>query len=73
MTQKVKCPVCGQQGVLMWKNTTTFAKGHMYRYRKLYVYHNKTHGQKWCYLKPEQIKALGDTTQKATQNTAIKN
>jgi hypothetical protein len=57
----------------MWKDTTTLAKGRQYHYRKLYVYHNKTHGQKWCYLKAEHIKMLGadaaqSTTQNATQN-----
>ena len=51
----VVCPICNQDGVIMWKETKTFAKGKMYTYRKLYVYHNKTRGQIWHYISKEHM------------------
>ena len=76
--QRIKCPVCKQQGVLQWKETITRIKGKEYRYKKLYVYHQhpKEHPEKpkWCYLNRDHLKALGITqnrsslTQKLTQN-----
>ena len=69
--QKIKCPVCKQQGVLQWKETVTKIKGKEYHYKKLYVYHQhpKEHPEKpkWCYLNRDHLKALG-ITQKLTQN-----
>ena len=75
--QKILCPVCKQDGVLQWKETITKAKGRMYHYKKLYVYHHhpEEHSErpKWCYLTAEHVEALGITqkspiTQNLTQN-----
>ena len=81
--QKIQCPTCKQDGVLQWKETVTKAKGRMYHYRKLYVYHQhpKEHPErpKWCYLTTKHIEALGITqntspiTQKLTQNNSKPN
>lgn len=78
--QRIKCPVCKQQGVLQWKETVTRIKGKEYHYKKLYVYHQhpKEHPEKpkWCYLNRDHLKALGITqnksslTQKLTQNNS---
>ena len=78
--QRLKCPVCNDEGTLMRKDTTTFAKGRQYHYRKLYVYHGQTlkrKKQKWCYLDSRTLEALAvendsRTTQKPTQNTTAK-
>jgi hypothetical protein len=63
--QRVQCPICKQEGVLQWKETITKAKGKMYHYKKLYVYHQhpQEHPErpKWCYLTAENIEALGIT------------
>jgi hypothetical protein len=77
--QRIRCPVCKQEGTLQWKETITKAKGKMYHYKKLYVYHQhpEEHPEKpkWCYLTAENIKSLGITqnrepiTQNLTQNS----
>jgi hypothetical protein len=77
--QRIQCPNCKQEGVLQWKETITTAKGKMYHYKKLYVYHQhpQEHPErpKWCYLTAENIEALGITqnkkpiTQNLTQNS----
>jgi hypothetical protein len=59
MDEGIQCPVCGKEGVLQWKNTVTKAKGKTYRYKKLYVYHWDSKKPKWCYLRKEQLGALG--------------
>ena len=59
--KELVCPRCGKKGVLMWK--TTISKK-IYKYKKLYVYHeiipvsHKTsiRIQKWCYLNKNQLK-----------------
>jgi DNA-directed RNA polymerase subunit RPC12/RpoP len=59
--KELVCPRCGKKGVLMWK--TTISKK-IYKYRKLYVYHERipfSHKtsiriQKWCYLNKNQLK-----------------
>jgi hypothetical protein len=58
MTDHVKCPICGQQGVLMWKNTMTRANGMLYHYRKLYCYHCSAQGQKWHYINSKKAERL---------------
>jgi len=77
MAIKVKCPVCGNDGVLMQKTTLTTKGGKTYTYHKWYIYHNKSKGtkQKWCYLSKEyletsEIKQAIEqlTTQNTTQN-----
>ena len=82
MTTKIKCPVCGEYGILILKTTKTKAKGRMYTYQKWYVYHNKTRKQKWCYLSKallerEDIKRAIESYTKlhktATQNENRKN
>ncbi len=55
MTEKLKCPICSEDGVLILKTTVTNAKGHRYEYQKWYVYHNKTRKQRWCYLAKEHL------------------
>ena len=76
--ERIRCPKCNDEGTLMFKSTTTFAKGRQYHYRKLYVYHGQTlkrKKQKWCYLDSRTLEALSvekETTQKATQNTTAK-
>jgi len=73
--QKIKYPVCEEEGVLQWKQTVTRAKGKMYHYTKLYVYHQhpKEHPEKpkWCYLTSENARALRITQNKKpiTQNS----
>ena len=66
--QRVRCPMCKQDGVLQWKETITKAKGKKYRYKKLYVYHQhpKEHPErpKWCYLTAKNMEALGITQNK---------
>ena len=83
MTVKLKCPVCGDYGTLMKKETITKIARRRYRYEKWYVYHNKAKGtkQRWSYLSkkylelPEIIEgiqkeeATQNTTQITTQNT----
>ena len=81
--QRIQCPICQQEGVLQWKETITKAKGKMYHYKKLYVYHQhpEEHPEKpkWCYLTAENIEALGITqnrktiTQNLTQNRTMPN
>ena len=83
--QRIQCPICKQEGVLQWKETVTKAKGKMYHYRKLYVYHQHPEGHpekpKWCYLTAQNIEALGieitqnrkPITQNLTQNNAKQN
>ena|SRR5208337_4246282 len=81
--QRIQCPICEQEGVLQWKETITKAKGKMYRYKKLYVYHQhpQEHPErpKWCYLTAENIEALGITqssnpiVQNLTQNNLKQN
>lgn len=72
--QRIQCPVCKQEGVLQWKETITKAKGKMYHYKKLYVYHQhpQEHPErpKWCYLTAENIEALEITQNRSpiTQN-----
>ena len=82
MTVKLRCPVCGDYGILMKKETITKIAGKRYRYEKWYIYHNKSKGtkQRWCYLSkkylelPEITEAIQkeqgtqNTTQIATQN-----
>ena len=78
--QRLQCPNCKQEGVLQWKETITKAKGRMYHYKKLYVYHQhpKEHPEKpkWCYLTAEHTRALkitedrGSITQNLTQNNS---
>ena len=78
--QRIQCPNCKQEGVLQWKETITKAKGKMYHYNKLYVYHQhpQEHPErpKWCYLTADQTRALGITenrspiTQNLTQNNS---
>jgi hypothetical protein len=65
--QRVQCPICNQEGVLQWKETITKIKGKIYRYKKLYVYHQhpKPH---WCYLSKEQLKSITQKESKITQN-----
>ena len=71
---KVKCPVCGKDGKLMYKNTKTkTTTGEYKEYRKLYVYHGKPN-QKWCYLKQSDLKeipkrALEQLQESTTQTT----
>ena len=80
MTEKLKCPICGEDGVLILKTTVTHAKGHRYEYQKWYVYHNKTRKQRWCYLSKEQLdradvkRVIRDYTKlhKTTQNRYTK-
>jgi len=58
----LRCPRCGNNGVLMHKRTVSNGK---YRYRKLYVYHETydvtgrflftKRFQKWCYLNRNQL------------------
>ena len=61
--QRIQCPICRQEGVLQWKATITNAKGKMYHYKKLYIYHQhpEEHPEKpkWCYLTARTIEALG--------------
>ena len=72
--QRIQCPNCKQEGVLQWKETITKAKGKMYHYKKLYVYHQhpQEHPErpKWCYLTAEHTRALGITENRSpiTQN-----
>ncbi len=75
---KVKCPICGKEGTLMYKTTKTKTTTGKYReYRKLYIYHGKNAQKKWCYLKQEDLdkiqQATGqnytNTTQMTTQNS----
>ena len=74
MTTKLRCPVCGDYGTLMKKETITKIAGKRYRYVKWYVYHNRSKGtkQRWCYLSKEylQLPEIGEAIQKeqATQN-----
>ena len=79
MTEKLKCPVCGDYGVLMKKITITKTTKRQYRYKKWYVYHNRSKGtrQRWCYLSkkylrlPEINEAIlrVQATQSTTQTT----
>ena len=75
MTTKLRCPVCGDYGVLMKKTTITKIAGRSYRYEKWYVYHNRSKGtkQRWCYLSKKylELPEITETIQKeqATQNT----
>jgi hypothetical protein len=75
MTMKLKCPVCGDYGVLMKKKTITKIAGRSYRYEKWYVYHNKSKGttQRWCYLSKKYLELPeikeGIQKEQATQNT----
>ena len=81
--QRIQWPICKQDGVLQWKETITKAKGKMYHYKKLYVYHQhpQEHPErpKWCYQTAENIEALGITqnrksiTQNLTQNITESN
>lgn len=81
--QRINCPICKQDGVLQWKETITKAKGKMYHYKKLYVYHQhpQEHPERprWCYLTPENIEVLGITqksypiTQNIAQNSTRQN
>ena len=77
--ERIRCPKCSDEGTLMFKSTTSFSKGKLYRYKKVYCYHGETlkRKQKWCYLDSRTLEALGIkydalTTQKATQNTTAK-
>ena len=76
---RIQCPICKQEGVLQWKETITKAKGKMYHYKKLYVYHQhpQEHPErpKWCYLTAESIEALSITqnSNRNTQNLAQNN
>lgn len=82
-TQRIQCPICKQEGVLQWKATITKAKGRVYHYKKLYVYHQhpEEHPErpKWCYLTSENIETLGTTqnrnhiTQNLTRNNMEQN
>ncbi|MFX0207423.1 MAG: hypothetical protein ACFFDT_15650, partial [Candidatus Hodarchaeota archaeon] len=75
MAVKLKCPVCGDYGVLMLKTTITKTTKREYRYEKWYVYHNRSKGtkQRWCYLSKKylELPEIKEATQKeqATQNT----
>ena len=75
MTTKLRCPVCGDIGTLMKKETITKIAGKRYRYDKWYVYHNRSKGtkQRWCYLSKDylQLPEIGEAIQResATQNT----
>ncbi len=59
--RKLACPRCGKRGVLMWKTTISKKR---YKYKKLYIYHERTpvpsktsiRIQKWCYLNKNQLK-----------------
>ena len=78
MTMKLKCPICGNNGILITKTTITKTATKQYQYEKWYVYHNarKESKQKWCYLsknyleQPEIKEAL--EKQLTTQNTTQK-
>jgi hypothetical protein len=75
MTVKLKCPVCGDYGVLMKKTTITQIAKRKYRYEKWYVYHNRSKGttQRWCYLskKYQELPEINEAIlrEQATQNT----
>ena len=77
MTTKLRCPVCGDIGTLMKKETITKIAGKRYRYDKWYVYHNRSKGtkQRWCYLSKENLHLpeIREAVQKeqATQNNPI--
>ena len=78
MTMKLKCPICGNNGILITKTTITKTATKQYQYEKWYVYHNarKESKQKWCYLsknyldQPDIKEAI--TKQFTTQNTTQK-
>ena len=79
---RIKCPVCSEEGTLQWKDTVTTIKEKTYRYRKLYVYHQHPsehpNKPKWCYLNEEHRTALGLTqrdslTQITQNNSQMKN
>ena len=75
MTVKLKCPVCGDFGVLMKKTTITQTTKRKYRYQKWYVYHNRSKGttQRWCYLSKKYLRLSKISEaifrEQATQNT----
>jgi len=77
MTVKLRCPVCGDYGVLMMKTTITKIAGKRYTYEKWYVYHNRSKGtkQKWCYLSKKylELPEITEAIQKeqATQNSPV--
>ena len=77
MTVKLKCPVCGDYGVLMLKTTITKTTRRQYRYEKWYVYHNRSKGskQRWCYLSEKylELPEIKEAIQReqATQNSPI--
>jgi hypothetical protein len=54
MTVKLRCPVCGDIGTLMKKETITKIAGRRYRYEKWYVYHNRSKGTKKKMVLPIQ-------------------
>jgi hypothetical protein len=70
--QRIQCPICKQEGVFQWKETITKAKGKMYHYKKLYVYHQhpREHPERprWCYLTAENVEALGIIQNSTKQN-----
>ncbi len=68
MTKGIRCPACGKEGTLQWKDTVTKAKGKTYRYKKLYVYHWSPMKPKWCYLNKQQLEELGITKDDLAQN-----
>ena len=75
MTVKLQCPVCGDYGTLMTKTTVTKIAGKEYRYKKWYIYHNRSKGtkQRWCYLSKKylELPEIKEAIQKeeATQNS----
>jgi hypothetical protein len=77
--QKLQCPICGKEGMLMWKETRTTSKGKTYTYRKLYVYHGKKSKKQWCYLNRELVEELRrkgtieeeNATETATQKPSL--
>ena len=77
MTVKLKCPVCGDSGVLMLKTTITKTAKRLYRYEKWYVYHNRSKGtkQRWCYVSKKHLKLpeIKEAIQReqATQNSPV--
>ncbi len=77
MTMKIKCPVCGNYGVMITKTTITKISGREYRYEKWYVYHNRSKRtkQRWCYLskKYSELPEIKEAIEKqsATQNNPI--